>query len=92
MPGIVYSGVFVKFLHLDLLFALPDDFDGDVTDAIQEFAAYMESKRTETPQQFTVVGPDQNTRWDRLQHGVAHGYRATGVWEVGQEVPLKDLL
>ena len=82
----------MKFLHLDLLFALPEDFEGDVTDAIQEFAAYMESRRNERPKQFTVVGPDQNTRWDRLQHGVAHGYRATGVWEVGQEVPLEDLL
>lgn len=73
----------MKFLHLDVMFRLPDDFDGDVVDAVGELSAYMESRRGVAAQEVPVKVAGRD-RWKQFQFALQRGARVIGKMAVGK--------
>jgi len=73
----------MKVLHLNSYFLLPDDFDGDVNDAIQCLLEYRKNRNlTEFKNDNSSDKPweelSQNEKWERFCEATQKGLRHTG--------------
>lgn len=66
----------IKILHLDLFFELPENFEGDLTDAIQALADYRKQEKQHTcePGDLTQTGDE----WLDFLNARTHGFRIVG--------------
>lgn len=74
----------VKFLHLDVMFHLPDEFDGDLVDAVEELNAYMQERRDSSAQEVPVIVAGRD-RWKQFQFALQNGARVIGKMAVGSK-------
>lgn len=74
----------LKFLRMDSYFKLPDDFEGNASDAIGELLKYRESKNlkefgrvgSKMPQPWSEMSDAD--KWNAFVNGMSEGYQHVG--------------
>ena len=79
-----YEGM--KVLGLNIYFKLPDDFEGGLTKALEEYIKYRKENNLKDFPDYDIPKKSRLTLWNDFLDAVKKGFRMHGEWGISKIV------